>query len=69
VYDHLGLDRQAVPPIQRFFQRLPDEFQTAEAKAVADGEDIPGRTCEKWLRDLMEAGDLQKVKRGFYRKC
>jgi hypothetical protein len=47
---------------------LPDEFETKEAKEIANAEDIPDRTCDKWLSDLVESSDLVRVKRGLYRK-
>ena len=68
VYDALGLDSESVPPFQRFLQALPQEFRTSEAKDVAARDDIPERTCEKWLRDLVDSGSLEKIKRGVYRK-
>jgi hypothetical protein len=68
VYQELGLDDEALSPIRRFRQRLPDQFQTAEAKQIAEEDEIPERTCEKWLRDLVDASELEKIKRGLYRK-
>jgi DNA primase len=68
VYNELNLDNAALSPKQRFLQRLPDRFETAEAKEIAEEDEIPERTCEKWLRDLVEASDLEKIKRGLYRK-
>jgi hypothetical protein len=68
VYNELNLDDAALSPKQRFLQRLPDRFETAEAKEIAQEDEIPERTCEKWLRDLVDGPNLEKIKRGLYRK-
>jgi hypothetical protein len=68
VYDELSLDDEAVPPIRRFLRRLPDEFRTREAKQIADEDDLPRSTFFDWLDKLQESGDLEKIKRGLYRK-
>ncbi|PSQ96954.1 MAG: hypothetical protein BRD55_04765 [Bacteroidetes bacterium SW_9_63_38] len=69
VYRMHNLGAKAKPPIRRFLERLPDRFETSDAKEVAASNDIPERTCEKWLRDLTDASDLEKIKRGLYRKA
>ena len=68
VYENLKLDEEALQPIQRFAHMLPEEFRTKEAKAVADEEGIPDRTMYDWLDKLQDAGNLEKVRRGLYRK-
>ncbi len=68
VYRSLDLEENAFSPVQRFLRMLPDEFETKEAKEIANAEDIPDRTCDKWLSDLVESSDLVRVKRGLYRK-
>jgi hypothetical protein len=68
VYDRLGLDAEAIPPMHRFLRSLPDAFETAEAKAIAADKEIPRRTLFDWLSKLQESGDLERVKRGTYRK-
>ncbi|WP_263835311.1 hypothetical protein [Salinibacter sp.] len=68
VYDELGLDSTALSPMHRFLQRLPDRFKTARAKEIAEEDDIPGSTMFDWFNKLQESGDLEKVKRGLYRK-
>lgn len=68
VYQQLSLDAEAVPPIRRFLHRLPDQFETADAKQIAEDDEIPRRTLFDWLDKLQESGDLEKVKRGVYRK-
>lgn len=68
VYDELGLDSEAIPPIQRFLARLPDKFHTSKAKDVAQAQEVAERTCEDWLKKLVEAGDLERVRRGLYQK-
>lgn len=50
-------------------QEAPKSAETKDAKKIAEEEDIPTRTCEKWLRDLVESSDLEKIKRGLYRKA
>ena len=69
VYRMHNLGAKAKPPIRRFLDRLPDRFETSDAKEIAASNDIPERTCEKWLRDLTDSSDLEKVKRGLYRKA
>ncbi len=68
VYQKHNLGAEASSPILRFLDKLPEEFKTAEAKQIAEDDEIPERTCEKWLTDLLEAGDLDRIKRGLYRK-
>jgi DNA primase len=68
VYNELNLDDAALSPKRRFLERLPDRFKTAEAKEIAEEDEIPERTCEKWLRDLVDSSDLEKIKRGLYQK-
>jgi hypothetical protein len=68
VYQDLGLDAEAVSPIRRFLSRLPDEFRTAEAREIAEEDEIPESTMYDWLDRLQESGDLEKIKRGLYRK-
>jgi DNA primase len=68
VYNELSLDDAALSPKRRFLQVLPDRFETAEAKEIAENEEIPERTSEKWLRDLLDSSELEKIKRGLYRK-
>ena len=68
VYCELGLENESLSTTQRFLQCLPDQFKTATAKNVAEEEGIPERTCEKWLSELVDSSDLEKIKRGLYRK-
>jgi hypothetical protein len=68
VYRMHSLGGRAKPPIRRFLERLPERFETSDAKEIAESNDIPERTCEKWLRDLTDSSDLEKIKRGLYRK-
>jgi predicted transcriptional regulator of viral defense system len=68
VYQDHQLGREALPPIRRFLERLPEQFKTAEAKEIAEADEIPERTCEKWLTDLVGSGDLDRIRRGLYRK-
>ena len=68
VYQKHNLGAEARPPIRRFLDKLPNKFETAEAKEIAEEQEIPGRTCEKWLSDLTDSNDLEKIKRGLYRK-
>lgn len=65
VYLKIGLDTESLSPTKPFLHELQATFKTAQAKRIAEKEDIPKRTCEKWLRDLV---DLEKIKRGLYRK-
>jgi hypothetical protein len=69
VYRMHNLGAKAKPPIRRFLESLPDRFETSDAKEIAASNDIPERTCEKWLRDLTDSSDLEKIKRGVYRKA
>lgn len=68
VYRRHNLGAKAKPPIRRFLERLPERFETSDAKEIAESNDIPKRTCEKWLRDLTDSSDLEKIKRGLYQK-
>ncbi len=68
VYRKHNLGAKAKPPIRRFLELLPERFETSDAKEIAESNDIPERTCEKWLRDLTDDSDLEKIKRGLYRK-
>jgi hypothetical protein len=68
VYQDHQLGREALPPIRRFLERLPERFKTSEALEIADVDDIPERTAKKWLSDLTESGDLDRIRRGHYRK-
>ena len=69
VYRMHNLRAKAKPPIRRFLESLPDRFETSDAKEIAASNDIPERTCEKWLHDLSDSSDLEKIKRGLYRKA
>lgn len=68
VYHEMGLDDSAVSPMRRFLQRLPDRFKTADAKEIAEEDDIPESTMYNWFNKLQESGALEKIKRGLYRK-
>jgi hypothetical protein len=68
VYRKHNLGAKAKPPIRRFLELLPERFETSDAKDIAESNDIPERTCEKWLRDLTDDSDLVKIRRGLYRK-
>ncbi len=68
VYQDHQLGREALPPIRRFLVNLPERFKTSEALEIAEADDIPERTSKKWLSDLVESGDLDRIRRGHYRK-
>jgi hypothetical protein len=68
VYRTHNLGAKAKPPIRRFLERLPERFETSDAKEIAESNDVPERTCEKWLRNLTDDSDLEKIKRGLYQK-
>ncbi|MCS4155055.1 hypothetical protein GGQ03_002349 [Salinibacter ruber] len=68
VYHKMGLDDTAVSPMRRFLQRLPDSFKTADAKEIAEEDDIPESTMYDWFNKLQESGALEKIKRGLYCK-
>jgi hypothetical protein len=68
VYRTHNLGAKAKPPIRRFLERLPDKFETSEAKEIAEANDIPESTMYKWMNELQESGDLAKLRRGLYRK-
>ena len=69
VYAELGLAEYAVSPRMLFFQGLQDQFTRAEAINEANRAEIPERTADKWLKDLLDSGYLKKPKRGLYQKC
>jgi len=68
VYRMHNLGAKARPPIRRFLDRLPERFETSKAVEIAGEEEIPKRTAKKWLSDLVESSDLDRIKRGLYRK-
>ncbi|MCS4162580.1 hypothetical protein GGP94_003025 [Salinibacter ruber] len=68
VYQDHQLGRETLPPVRRFLERLPERFKTSEALEIAEANDIPERTAKKWLSDLVESGDLDRIRRGHYRK-
>ena len=68
VYRMHNLGAEAKPPIRRFLESLPDRFETSDAKEIAASNDIPESTMYKWLNDLQESGDAEKIRRGLYRK-
>jgi DNA invertase Pin-like site-specific DNA recombinase len=68
VYRMHNLGAKAKPPIRRFLDRLPDRFETSDAKEVAEANDIARRTLFKWLDNLQDSGDVEKIRRGLYRK-
>lgn len=69
VYDTLDLVSASLAPLDRFAARLPSgTFKTADARAVAESHEIPRSTMYKWLGELCEAGTIQKLKKGLYRK-
>lgn len=68
VYDTLGLDAECLSPPERFLQRLPSTFSTAEARKTAEEQGVARRTLFKWLKELQQAGRITKVSRGQYKK-
>ncbi|MCS4195926.1 DUF3987 domain-containing protein [Salinibacter ruber] len=68
VYRMHNLGAKARPPIHRFLDRLPERFETSKAVEIAGEEEIPERTAKKWLSDLVESSDLDRIKRGLYCK-
>ena len=53
---------------ERWMNKLPKEFTSAEAISIAKRLGIKERTVYKKLRDYLENGMLKKVKTGLYRK-
>ncbi len=68
VYEKHNLGAEARPPIRRFLDKLPERFKTAEAKEIAEEDEVARRTLFKWLDDLQESGALEKIQRGLYEK-
>lgn len=68
LYRKLNLEASSKPPIRRFLERLPNQFETADAGRIASEDGIPRRTLFDWLKRLQDSGDLEKKKRGHYRK-
>ena len=68
VYRMHNLGAKAKPPIRRFLDRLPDTFETSDAKDIAEEDEIPESTMHNWFNRLQESGDLEKIKHGLYRK-
>ena len=70
VHDELALRNAARDPLMRFLEALPEtgQFTTAEVKEIASDKGIPRSTMYDWITKLKEQGDLQKLKRGLYRK-
>jgi hypothetical protein len=68
VYQEHNLGAEARPPIRRFLDRLPERFETSDAKEIAEVDDLAESTMFKWLNDLQESGDVEKLQRGLYRK-
>ncbi|WP_197088556.1 DUF3987 domain-containing protein [Rufibacter radiotolerans] len=52
-----------------FYTSLPQEFTMPEAIEVAAKENIPPRTKDRWLKEFVETGALERLARGHYRKC
>lgn len=69
VYRAHKIDESAKPPTRRFLKRLPDQFETADARQIAEEDEIPRRTLFDWLERLQNSGDLEKKRRGHYHKC
>ena len=60
---------EAVPdPPDQLLRKMDSEFSTAEAKALAPQFEVSERTIDNWISDLREAGKVEKVHRGYYRK-
>jgi hypothetical protein len=68
VYEEHNLGAEARPPIRRFLDKLPERFETSDAKEIAEVDDLAESTMFKWLNDLQESGDVEKLQRGLYRK-
>ena len=68
VYRKHNFGTRSRPPIRRFLERLPDQFKTSDAKEIAETDEIPESTMYEWFNRLQESGDLEKIRRGLYRK-
>ena len=55
--------------VKEWIAKLPGEFNTRQAVLIAGQEKIPERSTKKYLKDLHEAGVLEKVSHGYYRKA
>ena len=54
--------------VDKFCEKLPDEFGTAEALSIGEEMDISGRAVEKYLKILVENNRIARVRKGYYKK-
>ena len=54
--------------VDELCEKLPDEFGTAEALAIGEEMDISGRAVEKYLKILVENKQIEREKKGYYKK-
>lgn len=52
-----------------FYERLPEEFTTAEANDKAISGKNSSRTVDRWLKEFVQTGALNRVARGHYIKA
>lgn len=66
----LAAPAPAPSPEDRVLNALPDEFTTGEfERAAREGVGLPERTSRDWLKRLVEAGRVWKLRQGVYRKA
>jgi hypothetical protein len=51
-----------------FINALPAEFKTDDTITLINKFNISERTISRWLKEFVEAGFLERVKPGFFRK-
>ena len=66
VYEELGLAGEALPPCLQFLQKLPKQFETADAEQAAEQAGVSRRSMYRWLERLQSKGHVRKAKRGLY---
>lgn len=75
-YMQIEADKKETMPAARgsfqqmtFLSELPEEFSREECLKVAEKNGVAQRSAERWLNDWVQAGNLQKIARGYYRKA
>ena len=66
--EDVGGHNRMTGPQRLFFDALPTDFETSEAKTIAAEFNISRSTCFRRLEKLIDAGLLVKEKHGWYRK-
>jgi hypothetical protein len=54
--------------MRHFFLSLPNQFKREEILPLAQQQEVPVRTMDRWLDKLLEAKKLALINRGHYKR-